>query len=101
MSLLGRSRRSPMRWLALLVGLVTVLLMVAASFPGPWHEHEEGPCQNCQCPVCKIASHGLLHSFPTVQLDKPVSSVFLVATAEPSFQLDAFAHDQPARAPPA
>jgi hypothetical protein len=100
MSVLRHSRRSSVRWLTLILGLVTVVLMTAASFPGPWHEHEEGPSQECQCPVCKIVNHGLLHSFDTVQLERPSGSVFLVPTEQPSFQFEAFANDQPARAPP-
>jgi hypothetical protein len=101
MSVLGQSRRSSMRWLALAVGLVTVVLMTAAYFPGPWHEHGDGPSQDCQCPVCKIVHHGLLHSFATIQLDRPLESVVLISTEQPPFQLEAFVYDQPARAPPA
>jgi hypothetical protein len=90
-----------MRWLVLLVGLVTVVLMTAASFPGPWHEDGEGQDHDCQCPVCKIVSHGLLQSFATLHVDRPLVSVHLVSTEQPSLRLEAFVYDHPARAPPA
>ena len=100
MFLLKQSKRRYARWFLLLAGLAVATVMTAASTPGPWHNEDDIPGHDCQCPVCKVAGHGLLESPAVIQPTAPFATPILIPTEHTPAEGKTLVQDGLARAPP-